>query len=84
MEPDALPLRTYAVAWASADGTFVGTPQKVQAQRVVMEQMGPTAVFLFQRVDEAGGFLNVLTAPYERVHSIDLVMEEDDGTSAAG
>jgi hypothetical protein len=84
MEPDVLPLRTYAVAWASADGTFVGRPQQVRAQRVVMERVGPVVVFLFQRVDEAGGFLDVLTVPYERVHSIDLVMEEDDGTSAAG
>jgi hypothetical protein len=71
------PMRTYMVAWAASDGTFVGRPQKVQAQRLTMERVGPAVVFLFQLVDGTGRLVNVLTVPYERVHSIDMAMGEE-------
>lgn len=79
------PLRAWSVAWADADGKFVGRPQTVRAQWITMQQTGPAVVFLFQRTDADGRVVNVLTAPYERIHSVDLLDGEvNDGTPTAG
>lgn len=88
------PLRTFYVTYAGADGRPINAPnpEKVEAHRFTVQQVGREAVVMFDHVTPSianyascaikGYAVQPLTVPFTRVHSINMVMEvAGDGTA---
>lgn len=88
------PLRTFLVTYAGMDGIPLngGAPERVKAHHFILKEVGGVAVFLFNHVTPSianytsysikESAVQPLTVPFDRIHSINMVMEEPADTDA--
>lgn len=89
------PLRTFLVTYAGMDGVPLNdkTPERVRAHNFSLQGEAGAAVFRFNHVTPSIAnyasysikefAVQPLTVPFDRIHSINMVMEEPADTDAA-